>query len=108
METPGRDVQADRFHPVFERLRQALENDGVGELRADPTSLAPERVVVFEIAGTVGNFPERSQKYPVWNSCWSTILSGLPMNSWYPKAINLVSQSFRRYSKNRFRTLSRK
>jgi hypothetical protein len=26
------------------------------ELRADPTSLAPERVIVFEIAGTVANF----------------------------------------------------
>lgn len=56
MKTPGRDVQAERFHPVFERLRRALEGDGVGELRADPTSLAPERVIVFEIAGTVGDF----------------------------------------------------
>jgi hypothetical protein len=30
--------------------------DGALELREDPTSLAPERVIVFEIAGTVANF----------------------------------------------------
>jgi hypothetical protein len=36
-------------------LREALTK-GVAELRQDPNGLAPERVIVFEIAGTVQNF----------------------------------------------------
>ncbi|MHB8257131.1 MAG: S8 family peptidase [Acidiferrobacterales bacterium] len=38
-------------------MRSALgRRDGALELRNDPTSLAPDRVIVFEIAGTVANF----------------------------------------------------
>src|SRR5580704_1972817 len=43
------------FAPVFNRLREALARGGT-ELRQDPNGLAPERVIVFEIAGTVQNF----------------------------------------------------
>jgi len=54
---PSLRRQRDRFGPLFERLRGLLDRDtGVLQLRDDPTSLAPERVIVFEIAGTVANF----------------------------------------------------
>jgi hypothetical protein len=54
---PARGRQRDKFSPLFTRLRSLLNRqDGALELREDPTSLAPERVIVFEIAGTVANF----------------------------------------------------
>ncbi len=54
---PAKGRQQDRFGPVFDRLQAVLArpNDPI-ELREDPTALAPERVIVFEIAGTVANF----------------------------------------------------
>jgi hypothetical protein len=52
---PGR--QRDRFRPVFRRLRDVLDRqEGAIELRDDPSSLAPERVIVFGFAGTINNF----------------------------------------------------
>jgi hypothetical protein len=52
--SPGR--QRDRFRPVFNRLRDALNREnGAIELRDDPSSLAPERVIVFEFAGAVSD-----------------------------------------------------
>lgn len=54
---PSRGRQRDRFGPVFTRLSAVLRRqDDPIELRDDPTGLAPERVIVFEIAGTVANF----------------------------------------------------
>ena len=54
---PGRGRQRHKFGPLFTRLRSVLNRqDGAVELRDDPTSLAPERVIVFEIAGTIANF----------------------------------------------------
>jgi hypothetical protein len=54
---PSAGRQKDRFRPVFRRLREVLDrHDGVIELRDDPSSLAPERVIVFEFAGTINNF----------------------------------------------------
>lgn len=54
---PTQDRQRNKFGPVFSRLRSLLGREGgVLELRADPTSLAPDRVIVFEIAGTVADF----------------------------------------------------
>lgn len=54
---PPRDRQRGKFGPVFSRLRSVLGREaGPLELRDDPSSLAPERVVVFEVAGTVANF----------------------------------------------------
>jgi hypothetical protein len=54
---PSRGRQADRFGPLFNRLRSVLDRaNATVELRADPTNLAPERVIVFEIAGTVTDF----------------------------------------------------
>ncbi len=54
---PGKGRQRDRFGPVFDRLQTVLARpDDPMELREDPTALAPERVIVFEIAGTIANF----------------------------------------------------
>jgi hypothetical protein len=54
---PSKRRQAERFGPVFERLQSFMARAGsLTELREDPSSLAPERVIVFEIAGTVTNF----------------------------------------------------
>lgn len=64
--TPTRDTQAGRIGPAFGRLRDALNRapDRVHELRADPTALAPDRVIVFEIAGTVADFARAVQRVP--------------------------------------------
>jgi hypothetical protein len=63
---PGRDLQVGRFQPVFDRLRQALDGGAAGimELRDDPSSLAPDRVIVFEIAGSVANFVKAVARVP--------------------------------------------
>lgn len=63
---PGRDAQIGRFQPVFQRLRQALDGGAAGamELRDDPSSLAPDRVIVFEIAGTVDDFVKAVARVP--------------------------------------------
>ena len=51
--------QRDKFSPLFKRLQSVLAREiGEIELRNDPSSLAPERVIVFDIAGTVTNFLE--------------------------------------------------
>ena len=52
---PSGGRQKAALAPVFNRLREALSKGAV-ELRQDPNGLAPERVIVFEIAGTVQNF----------------------------------------------------
>lgn len=64
--TPNREAQAGRIGPAFRRLRQALDRgpERVMELRADPTALAPDRVVVFEIAGTIANFAKAAERVP--------------------------------------------
>jgi hypothetical protein len=54
---PSAARQRGRLGPKFTRLRDLLSRpDGVIELREDPSSLAPDRVIVFEIAGSVANF----------------------------------------------------
>lgn len=54
---PSRDRQTRQFGPIFDRLRNAFaQQDRVLHLRDDPTGLAPDRVIVFEIGGTVENF----------------------------------------------------
>jgi hypothetical protein len=54
---PSKRRQRDQFDPLFSRLRSVLsKRDGAVTLRDDPSSLAPDRVIVFEIAGTIQNF----------------------------------------------------
>jgi hypothetical protein len=44
-------------------LAQALARDASGlELRADPAALAPERLLVFEVRGSVSNFAAAVQR----------------------------------------------
>jgi hypothetical protein len=50
---------------VFSRLKQALGRvDGAMQLKADPTSLAPDRVIVFEVAGRVDDFAKAVARVP--------------------------------------------
>jgi hypothetical protein len=64
--TPTRESQTGRIGPYLGRLRDVLDRgpERVLELRADPTALAPERVIVFEIAGTVADFARAAAKVP--------------------------------------------
>lgn len=51
------EVQARAYGPVFRQLRSVLDRtDASMQLRADPNSLAPERLLVLEVTGSVQNF----------------------------------------------------
>ena len=53
----NRDTQLQAHGPIFRRLRNILDRqDAVLQLRTDPNSLAPERLLVFEVTGSVQNF----------------------------------------------------
>lgn len=52
-----RDRQVEKIGPKFNRLSEVLARDTSGvELTRDPTGLAPERLLVFEVLGPVQNF----------------------------------------------------
>ena len=59
---PSRERQRNRLGPTFKRL-----NDVVGDperllaLRDDPTAIAPERAVVFEVVGSLLDFYQQAQ-----------------------------------------------
>lgn len=60
-----RASQGRTVGPVFRRLKDVLDRDEQGlELRADPTSLAPERLLVFEVTGSVQNFINAVARIP--------------------------------------------
>ncbi|WP_292939790.1 S8 family peptidase [Novosphingobium sp. 32-60-15] len=62
-ESFPQDRQQATFAPKFDRLAQALARDASGlELRADPAALAPERLLVFEVRGSVSNFAAAVQR----------------------------------------------
>lgn len=53
----SRKRQEERLGPKFDRLSKILERDSDGmELRKDPSSIAPERAIVLEIAGSINDF----------------------------------------------------
>ncbi|ARO88915.1 hypothetical protein EBAPG3_014690 [Nitrosospira lacus] len=53
------------FGPKFDRLASILERDQSGiELRSDPTALAPERMLVFEVRGSVQSFINSIRRVP--------------------------------------------
>lgn len=60
LRLPTRAHQIKRFGPVFERLREAVterpDQTASARIFSDPNNLAPERVLVFETAGSVQNF----------------------------------------------------
>lgn len=62
---PTRARQAERLGPIFDRLAAVVSEDrDPVELRDDPASLAPERVIVFEVAGSIGDFAAACRKVP--------------------------------------------
>ena len=62
---PGRARQAARLGPVFDRLAATLDEDGDPVvLGDDPAGLAPERVIVFEVAGSIRDFAAACTKVP--------------------------------------------
>jgi hypothetical protein len=57
--------QTATFTPKFNRLAEILNRDPTGlELRADPTALAPERLLVFEVRGSIASFAAAIQRVP--------------------------------------------
>ncbi len=58
---PGRGRQAERLNPQFTRLSEAFERRRT-ELRMDTTGLAPEEVVVLEVAGPVADLVKAATK----------------------------------------------
>src|SRR5271156_480283 len=55
--TFDRAAQGRAHGPVFQRLQTILNRpDAALQLRADSNSLAPERLLVFEVTGAVKNF----------------------------------------------------
>ena len=49
--------QGQRLGPKFERLQTVLASDESGlSLSADPSSIAPDRALVFEVAGSISDF----------------------------------------------------
>ena len=55
--------QGERLGPKFDRLADVLEREADGlSLRGDPSSIAPERALVLEVAGSVGDFYALVQK----------------------------------------------
>ena len=56
LRLPTKAIQIGKFDPVFNRLREVLSRQGAAQLQTDPQGLAPDRVIVFEVAGTVRNF----------------------------------------------------
>ncbi|MDZ4349834.1 MAG: S8 family peptidase [Xanthomonadaceae bacterium] len=58
-------LQTERFGPKFDRLAEVLARDSEGlSLHADPTALAPERLLVFGLRGAVENFRNAIMKVP--------------------------------------------
>ncbi len=54
---PPRDRQGERIAPRFDRLMQvAGDPQALMDLRNDPASIAPERAIVFEVAGLLTDF----------------------------------------------------
>jgi hypothetical protein len=57
--------QTDAFAPKFDRLAEVLKRDPAGlELRTNPTALAPERLLVFEVRGSIGAFAAAVRSVP--------------------------------------------
>jgi hypothetical protein len=58
---PSRGRQVQRLAPRFDRLvRVAGDPQQVMQLRADPEAIAPERAIVFEVAGSIVEFYQRA------------------------------------------------
>ena len=64
-DLPSAPQQGRRIGRIFQRLRDAFgEGRPAIALRNDPASIAPERALVFEIAGSIGDFYAAVQQIP--------------------------------------------
>lgn len=63
LRLPSRSRQGERLQPVFQRLRDVFEagRDPV-TLRDDPAGIAPERALVLDVAGGIGDFYQATQR----------------------------------------------
>ena len=61
---PTKTTQTGKVGPLFNRLREVLSRPGAAQLQIDPQSLAPDRIIVFEVAGTVPNFLKAVSRIP--------------------------------------------
>ena len=63
LRLPSRARQGERLQPVFQRLRDVFEagRDPV-TLRDDPAGIAPERALVLDVAGGIGDFYQATQR----------------------------------------------
>jgi hypothetical protein len=65
MRKPGGRRQRRRLEDQYQRLTRALRGPlGLISLRDDPSSIAPHRAIVFEIAGSVATFYKAAAKVP--------------------------------------------
>lgn len=65
MRKPSRDRQRERLGPQYRRLRGILDRDDAAlVLQRDPLSLAPDRAIVMEIAGSLTDFYKVVQRIP--------------------------------------------
>ena len=65
IKTPGRISQGAKHGQIFQRLHDILERrDGPVVLRDDPTGIAPERALVFELAGSIDKFISTVSRIP--------------------------------------------
>ena len=65
LQLPAVHRQERRIGPTFQRLRDAFGDARPAiSLRDDPASIAPERAIVFEIAGSIGDFYAAVQQIP--------------------------------------------
>ncbi len=63
--TPSKERQVALLGPRFARLQNALKSEATTlELRTDPSSIAPERALVFEVAGSISDFRALTLKTP--------------------------------------------
>ena len=63
LNLPTRARQGERLQPVFQRLRDVF--DGQHDpviLREDPAGIAPERALVLEVAGSIGDFQDAARR----------------------------------------------
>lgn len=57
IQTPSRARQRERLGPTFQRLQDVFDqNRDPVVLREDPLGIAPERALIFEVAGSISDF----------------------------------------------------
>lgn len=60
---PGFRRQSLRLEPTFSKLRSAMDGQrSITELKSDPSSIAPERALVLEVADGIPNFAKEAAR----------------------------------------------